>query len=232
MKVKLSWHHFLIVILVVILLGCLVNYLEKNNIIEGLEGKDGKESPNLTTDLNPTNDTNDTNGTTPPNDKNKSTKSHRKKPINMHSIYNNEGEQFDEDAEKASIAAEKASIAASKYAKTAQEDETYEKEYDEYAHAAYQKADSNPKKIEAFTNLSGGSITSNHYPNPLAPYEKYSCGPVNTNNFFGDIQFKPECCGNPAGSSYSNSMGCACICPDQWNYLNSRGGNRTFPSEF
>ena len=40
------------------------------------------------------------------------------------------------------------------------------------------------------------------------PYKQHTCGPVNLNNFFGDIDFKPECCGNPAGSSYSNSMGC------------------------
>ena len=35
MKFKISWHHFLIVILVILLLGCLVNYLEKNNMTEG-----------------------------------------------------------------------------------------------------------------------------------------------------------------------------------------------------
>ena len=46
------------------------------------------------------------------------------------------------------------------------------------------------------------------------------------------MEFKPECCGNPAGSFYSNSVGCACICPEQWTYLNSRGGNRSFPTEF
>jgi len=88
---------------------------------------------------------------------------------------------------------------------------------------------------EGFTNLSYSSINNQgplNCPDPLTPYEKYNCGPVNVNNIFGNIQFKPECCGNPAGSSYSNSMGCACICPEQWTFLNSRGGNRTFPSEF
>ena len=88
---------------------------------------------------------------------------------------------------------------------------------------------------EGFRNLSYSSINNQgplNCPNPLTPYEKYNCGPVNVNNIFGNIQFKPECCGNPAGSSYSNSMGCACICPEQWTFLNSRGGNRTFPSEF
>ena len=66
----------------------------------------------------------------------------------------------------------------------------------------------------------------------LKPYEKYNCGPIDVNNFFGGLKFKPECCGNPAGSSYSNSVGCACICPEQWTFLNSRGGNRAFPTEF
>ena len=91
-----------------------------------------------------------------------------------------------------------------------------------------------PKK-EAFTNLNFAPIEYEgkaSCPDPLLPYENYQCGPTNVTNFFGNIKFKPECCGNPAGSFYSNSIGCACICPEQWNYLNSRGGNRTFPSEF
>jgi len=91
-----------------------------------------------------------------------------------------------------------------------------------------------PKK-EAFTNLNFAPIEGEGKSScldPLTPYENYSCGPTNVTNFFGNIKFKPECCGNPAGSFYSNSIGCACICPEQWNYLNSRGGNRTFPSEF
>jgi hypothetical protein len=91
-----------------------------------------------------------------------------------------------------------------------------------------------PKK-EAFTNLNFAPIEyegKSSCLDPLTPYENYSCGPTNVTNFFGNIKFKPECCGNPVGSFYSNSVGCACICPEQWNYLNSRGGNRTFPSEF
>ena len=142
MKLKLSWHHFLTVILVILLLGCLVNYLEKNKIIEGMKNENGKHK------------------------KHKKHKKHHK---------------------------------------------------------------------EHFTNLSGAPVSSlgpSECSDPLAPYKQHTCGPVNLNNFFGDVDFKPECCGNPAGSSYSNSMGCACLCPEQWNYLNSRGGNRTFPTEF
>jgi len=46
--------------------------------------------------------------------------------------------------------------------------------------------------------------------------------------YFKDNQFKPECC--PA--TYSTSTGCACMSTDQKNYLNERGGNRTFSTNF
>jgi len=47
--------------------------------------------------------------------------------------------------------------------------------------------------------------------------------------FFADNKFKPECC----PSTYSDSMGCACLSQDQVNYINQRGGNRTLgPTEF
>ena len=65
--------------------------------------------------------------------------------------------------------------------------------------------------------------------NPLLPYAKHNCGPINVNkSFFDEINFKPDCC----PSTYSSSMGCACMCPQQLSYLNSRGGNRSSPSEF
>ena len=43
---------------------------------------------------------------------------------------------------------------------------------------------------------------------------------------FAQNKFKPECCPSP----YSTSTGCACITPEQINYLNTRGGNRTSDS--
>ena len=47
--------------------------------------------------------------------------------------------------------------------------------------------------------------------------------------FFADNKFKPECC----PSTYSDSMGCACLSQDQVDYINQRGGNRTLgPTEF
>ena len=63
----------------------------------------------------------------------------------------------------------------------------------------------------------------------MQPYASYKCGPINPAKFFFDnIEFKPDCC----PSTYSSSQGCACLCPQQINYLNSRGGNRTFPTEY
>ena len=47
---------------------------------------------------------------------------------------------------------------------------------------------------------------------------------------FYDNKQDPSCCGQ--GSSYSGSMGCVCIAPEQMKYLNERGGNRTFTTEY
>jgi hypothetical protein len=47
--------------------------------------------------------------------------------------------------------------------------------------------------------------------------------------FFADNKFKPECC----PSTYSDSMGCACLSQAQVDYINQRGGNRTMgPTDF
>ena len=40
---------------------------------------------------------------------------------------------------------------------------------------------------------------------------------------FKNNQSKPECC----SASYSSDMGCVCTSPQQRNYINMRGGNRT-----
>jgi hypothetical protein len=45
---------------------------------------------------------------------------------------------------------------------------------------------------------------------------------------FADTPFKPECCPN----TFSNSMGCACMTSDQYNYLILRGGNNVPYSEY
>ena len=43
---------------------------------------------------------------------------------------------------------------------------------------------------------------------------------------FAKNKSKPECCPSP----YSTSTGCICMTPEQINYLNTRGGNRTSDS--
>ena len=75
-----------------------------------------------------------------------------------------------------------------------------------------------PDKISCQNNI------NNNYPN--------TCGPLNKNNpnVFSNIDFKPDCCDINGGSSYSNSTGCACLCANTINYLNSRAGNRLPPS--
>lgn len=45
---------------------------------------------------------------------------------------------------------------------------------------------------------------------------------------FANTPFKPECCPN----TYSNSMGCACMTGQQYNYLVQRGGNNVPYSEY
>lgn len=55
-------------------------------------------------------------------------------------------------------------------------------------------------------------------------FPKFEVG--NDNLFmFKDNQCKPECC----GSSFSCDGGCVCTTPDQRDFINTRGGNRTAP---
>jgi len=64
-------------------------------------------------------------------------------------------------------------------------------------------------------------------------------GPSDNMNFFSKTKFDVECCGSSYTSSgglladgSSTNGGCACMTPEQIDYLNSRGGNRTNVSEF
>lgn len=45
---------------------------------------------------------------------------------------------------------------------------------------------------------------------------------------FRDNQAKPECC----DASYSSDTGCVCTTPEQRNFINMRGGNRTVEDGF
>ena len=106
-------------------------------------------------------------------------------------------------------------------------------------------------KQEGFTNLSNNDLHINDsytmgwvqtakqyasgmgYKNKLNSYKDNVGTPVPLPEgelfFFADNKFKPECC----PSTYSDSMGCACLSQDQVTYINQRGGNRTLgPTEF
>jgi hypothetical protein len=47
-------------------------------------------------------------------------------------------------------------------------------------------------------------------------------------DIFATTPFKPECCPN----FYSSSTGCACMTTDQYNYVQTRGGNNVPYSEY
>jgi hypothetical protein len=116
------------------------------------------------------------------------------------------------------------------------------------------KADDDKKsgdKKEGFVNLSNNdlNIDDSYTMGWVQSAKQYASGMGNKNRlntykdnvgtpvplpegelfFFADNKFKPECC----PSTYSDSMGCACLSQDQVNYINQRGGNRTLgPTEF
>lgn len=45
---------------------------------------------------------------------------------------------------------------------------------------------------------------------------------------FAQNRNSPDCC----PSHYGSSTGCVCISPEQYSYLNKRGGNRTLTTEY
>lgn len=76
---------------------------------------------------------------------------------------------------------------------------------------------------------SGNSVSQYRYNHPNEPLEgpPFKVGPDRL-FMFRDNQCKPECC----GASYACDGGCVCTTPDQRNYLNTRGGNRTVEDGF
>lgn len=74
----------------------------------------------------------------------------------------------------------------------------------------------------------GNGVSSWRYTKPNEPlngyFPKFEPGPDNL-FMFKDNQCKPECC----GASYSCDGGCVCTTPEQRDFINQRGGNRTSP---
>ena len=81
--------------------------------------------------------------------------------------------------------------------------------------------------IGAFDDVrvkTGNNVSSWRYTDPDEPLlgPEFKPGPDNL-FIFRDNQAKPGCC----SSSYSSDMGCVCTTPQQRNFINMRGGNRT-----
>lgn len=74
------------------------------------------------------------------------------------------------------------------------------------------------KKVNMAEMNGGGSRLSPSVPLPEGQLFMYA------NN-----EFSGKCCDN---SNVSGSSGCACITKEQYDYLNSRGGNRTNGAEY
>lgn len=77
--------------------------------------------------------------------------------------------------------------------------------------------------------LDTGNDSNWRYTLPNEPLEgpQGELGPDNM-FIFKNNQCKPECC----GSTFSCDGGCVCTTPDQRNFINARGGNRTGGSDF
>lgn len=76
--------------------------------------------------------------------------------------------------------------------------------------------------------LETGNSSDWRYTKPNEPlngnFPKFQPGPDNL-FMFKDNQCKPECC----GASYACDGGCVCTTPEQRDFINMRGGNRTAP---
>jgi len=81
--------------------------------------------------------------------------------------------------------------------------------------------------IGSFDNVkvsTGNNVSTWRYTDPDEPLMGPEFKPGADSLFiFRDNQAKPGCC----SSTYSSDMGCVCTSPQQRNYINMRGGNRT-----
>lgn len=74
----------------------------------------------------------------------------------------------------------------------------------------------------------GNNISSWRYTAPNEPLRGPAFEPGPDSLFiFKNNQCKPECC----GASFSCGGGCVCTTPQQRDYINQRGGNRTLPDD-
>jgi len=95
-------------------------------------------------------------------------------------------------------------------------------------------ASTTPKPIGPFDEVrlsTGNGVSQWRYNHPNEKlegnYPPFNLGMDNL-FMFKDNQCKPECC----GASYACDGGCVCTTPDQRNFINTRGGNRTVEDGF
>ena len=79
-------------------------------------------------------------------------------------------------------------------------------------------------KLETGNNVSSWRYNS---PNESMQGPAFTLGPDSLFMFKNNTA-KPECC----GASFSCSTGCVCTTPEQRNFINTRGGNRTVEDGF
>jgi hypothetical protein len=86
---------------------------------------------------------------------------------------------------------------------------------------------SNYKPMGAFDDIRiipDNGVSTWRYTDPNEPLLGPEFKPGTDSLFiFENNQSKPECC----SASYASDMGCICTTPQQRNYINMRGGNRT-----
>ena len=106
-------------------------------------------------------------------------------------------------------------------------------------------------KKEGFTSYSGNPAGAKAVYQPMGPFDGVKLETGNSSDWrytkpneplngpevemgpdslfmFKNNQCKPECC----GSSFSCDGGCVCTSPQQRNFINERGGNRTISGDF
>lgn len=77
------------------------------------------------------------------------------------------------------------------------------------------------KMNEAFSNATSWKMNG-QFNTISSYYSEYK--PPPSMFLFNDTKISPECC---KSSTYSSSSGCVCTTPEQRNFINQRGGNRT-----
>ena len=107
-----------------------------------------------------------------------------------------------------------------------------------YAYETYKNPNKN-MNLENYSDFVSNSSNENYYDNirelskifknpehNLNSYNDVSIAPEKV--FLQDNKFLPECCSY--NTEYSTSKGCACITPEQENYLLARGKNKSYLS--